>query len=127
MILFPFVLLVAIRFSLAFNTFLQYEFNISIANAGTATLVLVGLAAFVFLFSTNFNLVTFERASYQFSPWIVFLLFFWGVIENNWISSHPTRNNIISLVELIVTISLAFVALAIFTLRYRTSTIDPLA
>lgn len=121
-----FACLTALRFALAFNTFLQDKFNISISNAGTITLVLAALVAFVFLFGTNFNFISFEQTAYQFSPWIVFVLFFWGVTENNWIPHHPTRNNIISLAELIITIIAALVALAIFTLRYRASKIDPL-
>jgi len=68
-----------------------------------------------------------DRCAYQFSPWIVFIIFFSGVLENNWIPKNVTRNNIIAVIELIATVLSAAVALALFALRYRASKIDPIA
>ena len=67
------------------------------------------------------------KCAYQFAPWIVFIIFFWGVVENNWIPKNPTRNNIIAAIELLGCVVAAIGALALFTMRYRASKIDPIA
>ncbi len=117
----------AIRFVLALDAFLQLKFTLSIANAGTISLILAALIAGGFFFETNFNVRFVERCAYQFSPWIVFLIFFWGVVQNNWIPKNATRNNIIAVIELIATIISAIAALVLFSMRYRASKIDPIA
>ncbi len=119
--------LLAVRFILALNTFLQVQFNLSIANAGTISLILAAIIAIVLFFGANFNTILVDRCAYQFSPWIVFIIFFSGVLENNWIPKNVTRNNIIAVIELIATVVSAAVALALFALRYRASKIDPIA
>jgi len=55
------------------------------------------------------------------------IIFFWGVVENNWIPKNATRNNIIALIELIASIVSAIAIMALFTIRYRASKIDPIA
>jgi hypothetical protein len=122
-----FACLTALRFVLALDAFLQLKFTLSIANAGTISLILAALIAGGFFFEANFNVRFVERCAYQFSPWIVFLIFFWGVIQNNWIPKNATRNNIIAVIELIATIISAIAALALFSMRYRASKIDPIA
>ena len=95
-------------------------------NAGTLLLVLAGVLAFFYFFAANFNAALVERCAYQFAPWLAFTLFFWGVIENNWIPKQIRRNSIIAAIELIGTLVAAVVALLLFTMRYRLSKIDPL-
>lgn len=90
----------------------------------------MGIAALIasaFFFGTNFNALISERCSYQFSPWLVFIVFFWGVVEYNWSPRDPTRNNIIAAIELLATLVSAVFALALFTVRYRISKIDPIS
>ncbi len=117
----------AVRFILAFDPFLQVQCKLSIPNAGTISLVLSALISSAFFFGANFHSTLVNRCAYQFSPWIVFIIFLWGVVENNWIPKTPTRNNIIAAVELIGTLASAMVALALFSIRYRASKIDPIA
>lgn len=117
----------AVRFILAFDPFLQVQCKLSIANAGTISLVLSALISCAFFFGANFHSTLVSRCAYQFSPWIVFIIFLWGVVENNWIPKTPTRNNIIAAVELIGTLVSAIVALVLFSMRYRASKIDPIA
>lgn len=117
----------AVRFVLAFDTFLQARIGLSIANAGTVALVLAALIAVFFFFGSNFNAALVEQCAYQFSPWLVFVFFFWGVVENNWSSNNIRRNSIIAIIELIATVASAVAALALFTIRYRSSKIDTIA
>ncbi|CAF3327708.1 unnamed protein product [Rotaria socialis] len=117
----------AVRFVLTFDIFLQVQCNLSVLNAGTICLSLAAVLAGGFFFGTNFNAALVERCAYQFSPWVIFIIFFWGVVENNWISKDITRNNIIAGVELLVSLVSAVLALALFTMRYRASKIDPIA
>ncbi len=121
------IFFLAIRFVLAFDTFLQVKFLLSIANAGTISLILAAIIAFGFFIGTNLNAALVDKCAYQFSPWIVFIIFFWGVVEHNWIPKTPTRNNIIAIIELIATILSAIVSLILFSMRYRASKIDPIA
>lgn len=115
-----------IRFALAFNTFLQLHYTISILNAGTISLVLIAIIACTFFFGDRCNRRYRDEYSFEFSPWIVFILFLWGVLENNLTPKDPTRNNFLIAIELILTILSAIAALAGFSLRYRASKIDPL-
>jgi len=120
-------LFLAVRFVLAFDTFLQVQVALSIANAGTIALVIAIVIALGFFFGPNLNAALVEKCAYQFSPWIVFIIFFWGVVENNWIPKNVSRNNIIAALDLLVCVVSAIGALALFTMRYRTSKIDPIA
>ncbi len=99
--------------------------SLSIANAGTISLILAAVIACAF-FGVNFNATLVEKCAYQFSPWIVFIIFFWGVVQNNWIPQNATRNNIIAAIELIASIVSVILALALFSIRYRASKIDPI-
>jgi len=118
---------VAVRFVLAFDTFLQVQVALSITNAGTIALVLAAIIAAGYFFGPNINAALVERCAYQFAPWFVFIIFFWGVLENNWIPKNVTRNDIIAAVELVACVVSAIFALALFAMRYRASKIDPIA
>lgn len=115
----------AIRFVLALDTFLQVRFGLTIANAGTISLVVAGFLALLFFFGPNVNAVLVEKCAYQFSPWLVFIIYFWGVVENNWVPKHVKRNNIIAALELLFSVVAAILVLAFFTIRCRVSKIDP--
>lgn len=117
----------AVRFVLAFDPFLQVRAGLTAANAGTVALILAAVIAIGFFFGPNVNAALVKKCAYQFSPWIVFVIFFWGVIENNWVPKNVTRNNYIAAIELIATIISAIGALALFTVRYRRSKIDTMA
>jgi ABC-type uncharacterized transport system permease subunit len=84
------------------------------------------LIAVGFFFGPNINAALVEKCAYQFSPWIVFIIYFWGVVENNWIPKNVSRNNIIAAVELLATVVSAIGAMVLFTMRYRSSKIDPI-
>lgn len=118
--------IIAVRFVLAFDTFLQIRAGLSFANSGTISLVLAAVIAAGYFFGPNINAALVEKCAYQFSPWIVFILYFWGVVENNWVPKNVKRNNILAALELLACVVSAIFALALFTLRYRTSKIDPL-
>ncbi len=100
---------------------------LSIANAGTIALAVAAIIAAAYFFVPNINAALVEKCAYQFSPWIVFIFYFWGVVENNWVPKNVTRNNIIAALELLASVVSAIGALALFTIRYRTSKIDPIA
>ncbi len=100
--------------------------NVSVVNSGTICLVLAAILAIAFFVGPNFNAALVDTCAYQFSPWIVFIIFFWGVVETNWITKNATRNNIIAAVELIGSIISAIAALVLFAFRYRSSKIDPI-
>jgi len=117
----------AIRFVLAFEIFLQLRLALSIANSGTIALLLAAIIAAGFFFGSNLNAALVEKCAYQFAPWIVFIFFFWGVVENNWIPKNVQRNSIIAALELLASVVSAIGALALFTIRYRASKIDPIA
>ena len=123
---FNLLLILAIRCALSFDTFLQVRFALSIANAGTIVLVIIGIVAAAFFFIPNFNAALVERCAYQFAPWIVFIIYFWGVVENNWIPKNVRRNNIVAALELLATVISAIGAMVLFTMRYRASKIDPM-
>ena len=107
--------------------FLQARIGFSLVNAGTVALILAGLIAVFFFFGSNFNAALVEQCAYQFSPWLVFILFFWGVVENNWTTKEIRRNNVIAAIELVATVASAVAAAALFAIRYRSSKIDPIA
>ena len=127
LLLFADLLILAVRFVLAFDAFLQVQVGLSIVNAGTIALVLAGIIALSFFFGPNFNAALVEKCAYQFAPWIVFIIFFWGVVENNWVPKSVTRNNIIAAVELVGSVLSAVAALVLFVGRYRASKIDVIA
>lgn len=112
--------------ALAFDIFLQLKYGLSISNAGTVSLILAGVIAFGYFFGPNINAALVEKCAYQFSPWVVFIFFFWAVVENNWDMKHISRNSIIAAVELLASFISAIVALALFSMRYRASKIDHL-
>ena len=116
----------AVRFILALAPFLQIQFALSIANAGTIALAIAGIIAFLFFFGSNFNAALVEKCAYQFSPWFVFVVFFWGVVENNWSSTNLRRNTLVAAGELAACIILAIGALLLFTIRHRSAKIDPI-
>lgn len=120
------LIFIAIRFILAFDTFLQARAALSIANAGTIGLVIAAIIAAAYFFGPNFNAALVEKCAYQFAPWIVFILYFWGVVEANWIPQNVKRNNIIAALELLASVVSAIAALALFTMRYRSAKIDPI-
>jgi len=111
---------------LALDTFLQVRFGLSIANAGTIALLVAGLLAILFFFGPNVNAVLVEKCAYQFSPWLVFIIYFWGVVENNWVPKNVKRNNIIAAIELLGSVVAAILALAFFTIRARGRKVDKL-
>ncbi|CAF3086619.1 unnamed protein product [Rotaria sp. Silwood2] len=115
---------IGVRFVLAFDTFLQLQLVLTVVNAGTVSLILAAIIAATYFFGPNLNAALVDKCAYQFSPWIVFIFFFWGVVENNWIPKNVKRNNIIAALELIATVLSAIGALVLFTMRYRTSKID---
>jgi hypothetical protein len=119
-------LILAVRFVLTFDIFLQVQCNLSVVNAGTICLSLAAILACGFFFGTNFNAILVERCAYQFSPWIIFIIFFWGVVENNWVPKNTARNSIIAAIELLASLVSAVLALALFTMRYRASKVDPI-
>jgi ABC-type uncharacterized transport system permease subunit len=108
------------------DTFLQIRFALAIVNAGSIALGLAAVIATLFFLGPNISAKLMEKCAYQFSPWIVFIIFFWGVVENNWVPKSPTRNNIIAAAELIGSIVSAIVALALFTRRHRSPKTDPM-
>jgi ABC-type uncharacterized transport system permease subunit len=89
--------------------------------------VLAAIIAAGFFFGPNVNAALVQQCAYQFSPWIVFIIYFWGVVENNWIPKNVRRNSIIAAVELLACVVSAIGAMALFTMRYRASKIDPIA
>lgn len=109
---------------MALDTFLQVRFGLSIANAGTIALLVAGLLAILFFFGPNVNAVLVEKCAYQFSPWLVFIIYFWGVVENNWVPKNVKRNNIIAAIELLGSVVAAILALAFFTIRARGRKVD---
>ena len=109
------------------NAYLQLRLDLSVADAGTISLIVVGLIAILFFIGSNYHAHDTERSAYLFAPWIVFILFFWGVVENNWYPKNPTRNNRIAAGELIATVVAAVVALVLFSMRYRASKIEYIA
>lgn len=95
-------------------------------NAGTIVLFLAAIIAAAFFILPNFNAALVEKCAYHFAPWIVFIIFFWGVVENNWLPKNVRRNNIIAAIELAASVLAAIGAMALFTLRYQTLHVDPI-
>jgi ABC-type uncharacterized transport system permease subunit len=107
--------------------YLRINFALSIANASSIALILAGILAALFFYGSNLNARLTQICIYQFSPWIVFIIFFWGVVKYNWISIHATRNNILAGLELFACIASAISAIVLFIIRYRASKIDTIA
>ncbi|CAF3017539.1 unnamed protein product [Rotaria socialis] len=116
----------AVRFVVSFDTFLQIRLTLSIVNAGTIALVLAGIIAFAYFFGPNLNAALVEKCAYQFAPWIVFLIFFWGIVEGNWHFKYIKRNFVIGLLEFLASLISAIIALALFSMRYRASKRNPI-
>jgi len=114
----------AVRFVLTFDVFLQRNLSFTLLNAGTVCLIIAFIIAVGYFIGPNINAAYVEQCAYQFSPWIVFILYFWGVVQHNWIPNNLTRNNIIAIIELIATLVFTVVAILLFSLRYSRSKID---
>ena len=86
-------------------------------NAGTAALFLILAAIIVYFILENF--IWRHYLIYLFSPWIVIVVALIGSLSKNWVAASPTRNNIITLLLLIISICLIIARIILFIL-YKT-------
>ncbi|CAF0878788.1 unnamed protein product [Didymodactylos carnosus] len=115
-----------VRFVLTLDVFLQRNLSFSIQNAGTVCLLIAFVIALGYFLGPNINAVYVEQCAYQFAPWIVFIVYFWGVVQHNWVPRQATRNNILAAIELIATLVMSIIAILLFVIRYSRSKIDRL-
>lgn len=108
---------VSIAANLNFAIYISWRLGADIQNASTAALFLV-LGAIINYFILE-NFVWRRYLHYTFSPWIVIFVALVGSLTKNWQASSPTRNNIITLIMLIIVIFLIIARIILFIL-YKT-------
>ena len=108
---------ISIASNLNFAVYISWRLGVDNTNAGTGALILILSAIIVYFILENF--VWRHYLIYTFSPWIVIVIALIGSITKNWVSSSPSRNNIISLAMIIIVIFLIIARIIIFIL-YKT-------
>ena len=108
---------VSIASNLNFDIYITWRLGANMTNAGTAALFLVLSAIIVYFILENF--IWRHYLQYTFSPWIVIVVALIGSLSGNWVPSNPTRNNIISLIMLII-IAFLIIARIILFILYKT-------
>ncbi len=103
--------------NLNFATFLTYENGVDMQLSSTIALIFI-LAIIVVYFVVE-SIIWPRYLLYMFTPWFVVIIALIGSVAKNWISTKPTRNNIITLILLIITVLLAISKIVLFIL-YKT-------
>ena len=80
--------------------FLTYEAGVAVDISSTIALIVILAAVVVYFILENFIWQRFLL--YLFTPWIVLILALSGSLNKNWVNTSPTRNNIITLIILII-------------------------
>jgi hypothetical protein len=104
----------SIASNLSFATYIIWRLGASVEDAGTAALLLILAAIIVYFILENF--VWRKYLQYTFSPWFVMIIGVVGSLNKNWNYNSPTRNNIISLVILIIVTFLFTIRIVLFWL-----------
>jgi uncharacterized membrane protein len=86
--------------NLSFAQFLSY--NVSVQDNIGATIALVNIFIILVFYFVFENFIWQRFLLYMFTPYLVVDFVFVGILVMNWRSGHPTRNNIIALIVLIV-------------------------
>ena len=102
--------------NLNFAIFLTYEAGVKVDIASTVVLIIILAVIIVYFVLENFIWQRFML--YLFTPWIVLIIALSGSVSKNWKSESPTRNNIITLVLLIIVILMAIAKLIMFVLYH---------
>jgi hypothetical protein len=105
---------VSIATVLNFVVYITWRLGAYNTNASTAGLCLVLAAALGY--SIVENIVWPHYLLYTFSPWIVIIVAFVGIITKHWVNDNPSRNNILSLVILVVAGLLVLLKILAFVL-----------
>ncbi|RNA05135.1 hypothetical protein BpHYR1_049974 [Brachionus plicatilis] len=104
--------------NLNFATFLAYECGAEQDAASTVILFIILTIAVVYFVIENF--IWQRYLLYNFSPWFVINFALLGSVIKNYDASNPSRNNIITIILLIITFLLAIGKIVLFIL-YKTA------
>jgi hypothetical protein len=102
---------------LNFTSFLTYVIKIEMTLSGTISLSIISLILVTYSILENF--ILYKYLLYVITPWVVTMTALSGSLLKNWLYQHPTRNNIILFVMLMVSIILTLLKGAMF-LVYHT-------
>jgi hypothetical protein len=102
---------------LNFTSFLTYVIKIEMTLSGTIALSIISFILITYSILENF--IWYKYLIYVITPWVVTLTALSGSLLKNWLYEHPTRNNIILFVMLMVAIVLTLLKGAMF-LVYHT-------
>jgi hypothetical protein len=105
---------VSIASNLNFAIYIIWRLGAGVEDAGTAALFLI-LAAIINYFILE-NFVWRKYLQYTFSPWFVMVIGVIGSLNKNWNYDSPTRNNVISLVIIIIVTILFIIRIVLFWL-----------
>lgn len=103
--------------NLNFASFLAYECGAKPEVASTIILFIILIIAVVYFVIENF--IWQRYLLYNFSPWVVINFALLGSVIKNYNSTNPTRNNIITIILLIITFLLGISKIVLFIL-YKT-------
>lgn len=104
--------------NLNFASFLAYEAGAKQEVASTIILFIILIIAVVYFVIENF--IWQRYLLYNFSPWVVLNFALLGSVIKNYNRTTPSRNNIISIILLIITFLLAIAKIVMFIL-YKTA------
>lgn len=97
-------------------TYLTYDLKVELSLSTTIALGVIALLTSVYFLVENF--IWQKYLLYVFTPWIVLAIALSGSLIKNWSQSVPTRNNIITLIILSVSVLYSIVKVVMFSLYH---------
>ena len=86
-----------------------------------SSLVILSVLGFVLLaYCILENFIWQKYLVYVISPWFVVILNNGGILIKNWVQSNPSRNNMASLLLLVITVFFTFVKIIMFIFYHTT-------
>ena len=86
-----------------------------------SSLVILSVMGFVLLAYCIFeNFIWQKYLVYVISPWFVVILNNGGILIKNWVQSYPSRNNMASLLLLVLTVFFTFIKIIMFIFYHTT-------
>lgn len=111
-----FVTWLSLASNLNFANFLTFSASVPQENSSTLALVIIIIVVVTYFVLENF--IWQRYLVYMFTPWFVVIVALIGSLTKNWNQSSPKRNNIITLIFLLIILCLFAVKMIMFVLYH---------
>ena len=95
-----------------------YELGVEMNKSSLVILSVLGFVLLAYCILENF--IWQKYLVYVISPWFVVILNNGGILIKNWVQSNPSRNNMASLLLLVITVFFTFVKIIMFIFYHTT-------